>query len=121
MSSVVGIGVNVNQIQFDSSLTNATSMSIQSQQTFDIEAVVNVICQQLEHYYLQLKMGKQHELKSTYFASLYRFETWAWYKKTATASEPFLAKIVDITSNGALVLALENGQATFDLKQIQFL
>ncbi len=120
-NSVVGIGVNVNQITFDPNLPNATSLALQGEQTFDIEQIVNAICQQLEHCYLQLKTGQQSLLKTAYFASLYRFETWAWYKKTSAGSEPFLGKIVDITTNGALVLALENGQASFDLKQIQFL
>lgn len=120
-NSVVGIGVNVNQITFDPNLPNATSLALQGEQTFDIEQIVNAICQQLEHYYLQLKTGQQSLLKTAYFASLYRFETWAWYRKTSADSEPFLGKIVDITTNGALVLALENGQASFDLKQIQFL
>jgi len=116
-NTVVGIGLNVNQVNFDSSLLNATSLTNIKGKTIDIEALCNNLFSLLEKYYLMLNKGVS--LKEVYLKKLYKFNTIANYTFKCEVIE---AIIKDVAEDGKLILQETKGNSLIkaDLKEIVF-
>lgn len=115
--AVVGIGVNVNQLQFVT--PNVASISSITGSQFDLEELFRLLITQLEQGYIQLKKGKWKEIKAEYLMHLYRMDSWANYQANG---KQFSGKIVGISADGKLELELKNGElVVFGLKEISFL
>lgn len=63
-STVIGIGINVNQEEFKG--LNAGSLKMFSGKKFSLDQVRNLLCFFLEKYYLSLKSGQYENLKTLY-------------------------------------------------------
>jgi BirA family biotin operon repressor/biotin-[acetyl-CoA-carboxylase] ligase len=114
-SSVIGIGININQINFEN--LNATSFNILTDKEFQLNQIVNSLCKHIEARYLQLKTGKS--VKEEYLKYLYRFEEW---KKYSTKGVTFEGKIRNVSETGKLQVELRSGDIReFDLKEISFI
>ncbi|WP_425639987.1 biotin--[acetyl-CoA-carboxylase] ligase [Algoriphagus yeomjeoni] len=115
--AVVGIGLNINQIDFHSA--SASSIKSITGSEIALEELFRLLITQIEQGYIQLKKGKWKEIKSEYLMNLYRKEIWANY---STDGEQFSGKIVGISADGKLEMELENTEiAVFGLKEISFL
>lgn len=115
--AIVGIGVNVNQVGFES--PNAASIRSISGSQFELEELFRLLVTQLEQGYIQLKKGKWKEIKTEYLAHLYRRGDWGEY---SVDGKQFTGKIVGINAEGQLELELESGEeVVFGLKEISFL
>ena len=117
--SIIGIGLNINQLNFTESNNRAISLRLatQSLDEFDIENLLGELCSSLEKYYLQLKNGHYLKQKETYLKILYRFQETHFFRKNG---ERFLAKIIDIASSGHLMLEINGEVEHFDFKEISF-
>lgn len=71
-SSIIGIGINVNQNDFGQHLPFATSLARESHKQYDLDALIAALCQKLEQYYLALKQAQYDTLKEQYLNQLYR-------------------------------------------------
>ncbi len=60
-TSIIGIGINVNQVRFPTSL-NPTSIKLITDSNVKTAAVLDLLSTQLERFYLQLREGKLDEL-----------------------------------------------------------
>ncbi len=69
-ASVVGIGLNLNQRSFPENIPNATSLSLETGGTFDLDAVAGVLFMCLERRYMQLKTGRAAPLIDEYHRHL---------------------------------------------------
>ncbi|MEP0712300.1 biotin--[acetyl-CoA-carboxylase] ligase [Algoriphagus sp.] len=115
--AVVGIGLNINQLSFGSSL--ASSIRAITGSKFELEEIFRLLITQLEQGYIQLKKGKWKEIKAEYMMHLYQNHCWANYLSN---EEQFLGKIVGISAEGKLEMELETGDCVvFGLKEISFL
>lgn len=115
--AIVGIGLNINQLRFDS--PNATSIRSITGSQFDLEEMFRLLITQLEQGYIQLKKGKWNEIKAEYLMHLYRMVSWENYSANG---EQFSGKIVGISADGKLEMELQNGEiAIFGLKEISFI
>ena len=56
-NSIIGIGLNVNQVDFSDGL-NATSIQLHTKQEIELEAVLQLLSSKLEKYYLQIREGR---------------------------------------------------------------
>ena len=120
-TSVVGIGLNVNQIQFPAELPNPGSMALAMQCSFDPDELEQLLFECLERRYLQLKARRHAELKSDYLAVLYRLNTPAFFQKTADNSV-FEGRIRGVSEEGFLqIITADEETLHFDLKQIRLL
>ncbi len=114
--AVVGIGINVNQVQFKD--PKATSLAIATGSKFDLAELFRLLVTQIEQGYLQLKRGKRLEIRSEYLHNLYQKDVWSNYEDS---HGNFKGKIVGISPQGKLEMERENGEIQlFDLKEVVF-
>ncbi len=119
-ASVIGIGVNVNQSKFDKTLPNPGSVFLSTQQKYDIDEVIQVLCKTLEIRYLMLRRGEFEQLEQDYYKVLYRYGEMADYRRTDGTS--FRGKITGITTEGYLRIESFQGKVEqFNLKEIQYI
>jgi BirA family biotin operon repressor/biotin-[acetyl-CoA-carboxylase] ligase len=113
--SIVGIGVNVNQRQFQSSM--ATSLANRAGYEFDLQTVFDGIAESLEAEYLLLRAGRDG-LKSRYMAKLYRLgET----HRFQAGDETLDGIIRDVDHAGRLCLDTPAGPRVFSFQQVKFI
>ena len=66
--TIVGIGLNVNQCEFDPSLPNPTSMALQTGKRYDLREVLEHFVARLMYNYEQLRQGAGQRIQSRYIA-----------------------------------------------------
>ncbi len=117
--SIVGIGINVNQTQFEQ-LPQATSLAILENKLFDKDSLLLHIVQELEH-----NLEKLHQVGGDYFWDRYHEKL---FKRGIVSTfedvqgNRFVGKIVSVTKEGKLQVALDQDQqAFFDIKEIKML
>jgi BirA family biotin operon repressor/biotin-[acetyl-CoA-carboxylase] ligase len=113
-SSIVGIGLNVNQESF--SVVTATSMASKKGHAFELNDALAELLQWIEARYLQLRANI--DLKEEYVAALYGAGENRRFK---SGEEIFVGVITGIDSVGLLEVKVAGGKRYFDLKQIQLL
>ncbi|MEN9612168.1 MAG: hypothetical protein RLZZ628_2982 [Bacteroidota bacterium] len=117
--SIIGIGLNVNQIKFSENVPNATSLQLQVSRKYDLELILKQICQKLEQFYLLLKFGHFDRLDALYLQYLYQFQAAAWYQRLD--GRVFRGTIMGVTPIGRLQILTDAKELeTFDLKEIKF-
>lgn len=114
--SIVGIGLNVNQISF--SYDNAISFAQVAGTSFLLPVVVQRLLELLEVRYLQLKAQKNDELQAAYLQNLYRFQEEHDFLIDSTITR---GRILGVDNNGRLRLEVQGQMQHFDLKQIQYI
>lgn len=118
-SSIVGIGLNVNQTDFDPNLPNPASMASATGLTFDPEIVIDRLFECLEHRYLQLKTGHAASIKADYEALLYRRDEPSAFIDMAT-EQSFTGTIRGVTDAGQLRVETAQEERLFRVKEIRF-
>ena len=118
-SSIIGIGVNVNQQKFDIEKTKvATSLYEILQHDVNLIELLAEICSHIESQYLQLKAGNYISLMKTYLENLYRFNEPGLYRQNG---EVFEATITRVTEQGQLVVLTSGTEKRYSFKEIEFL
>ena len=80
-STVVGIGINVNQLDFPKNFTtSATSLAIQTGKTHSLEAIRSILFQQLDTYYFKLKAAQYASIDHEYYQHLYGYQNGSSWK-----------------------------------------
>ncbi|WP_347838853.1 biotin--[acetyl-CoA-carboxylase] ligase [uncultured Draconibacterium sp.] len=117
-SSVVGVGLNVNQEKFLSGAPNPVSLKQLLNEELDITAILKEFLLQLDEYLHVLNRGLFDEIDEEYCKNLFRNSGWHRYKKGATEFE---AKITGIGSFGQLRLEKRDGTLSeFMFKEVEF-
>ena len=70
--TIAGIGLNVNQSEFDSSLPNPTSMTLLAARKFDRDEVLERLHSNIMSLYEALRRGEKEMLQSRYRETMYR-------------------------------------------------
>lgn len=117
-NAIVGIGLNVNQDQFDPLLPNPTSMKMVSETVFDITAVKSTVCQHLQEYYHRLMEDGFEVLKEEYVELLYLKDEVSKYEIEEQVVE---GKILGITDIGKLQLEVEGEVRSFNFRELKYL
>jgi len=114
-SSIIGIGLNVNQVIFPDSF-NATSLKLLTSRSFIVEDVLKVICKYLNQFYNELIDLSFDKIDLTYHKLLVNHNRWARFRQK---NEIFTAKVNGVNDEGELILQLKNGQSKlYKLKEI---
>lgn len=113
---VAGIGMNVNQQTFDG-LPHAGSLAAMANKYLLVEEVLEVLCNNVEAQYLQLRAGKKSAIKEAYTKHLYLAgERWSYNCGHQTLE----GIIKGVSEEGKLLVETSEGIKTFGLKEIQF-
>lgn len=126
--SIVGIGVNVNQIEWLSNAPNPISMKEITGEDYDVEKLMNGWMDSMKSWELRSTV----EIKKAYLQHLYRRDGWHTYVEREVSTAPtaiaqqgvegaFLAHFIGITEQGELMLSTENNEEKiYHFKQIRF-
>jgi len=118
VNTVLGYGVNVNQIEFPSHLPNPISIYNIYGVKYDLDQVQKELLQSVEVYYSQLLQHKYVELKKEYLSYMYgRGEV----REFVAEGERFSAEILGIDTTGKLSLNRNGKIFHFELNQIQYI
>ena len=118
-ASIIGIGLNVNQIEFEN-LPRASSLKLISGKTFDLDELTMLIVKYMKAYFDLLKNEKFDVLKTEYEANLFRKNKPSTFKNAEGVM--FTGFIKSVSESGHLQVLLEdNILKAFDLKEITLL
>lgn len=117
--SVVGIGLNINQVQFENQ-PQATSLKLLTGQQHQRMEIMQTLTHNLEKNYLQLKAGQFNAIRQAYLQPLYLKNQWHTYY-TRPANTPLKAQIITVNQQGQLQLQSHRGHVhTFNQQEIQY-
>ncbi len=114
-TSVIGIGLNVNQTAFSDK--KAISMANYSGKSQSLEKVLNFLLEKIEQYYLMLRENRKEELFTLYNNHLYRLNENHVYK---TDSGSFEGIITGVDENGRLLIKTAEEVRIFNFKEVAF-
>lgn len=119
-STVVGIGLNVNQQKFCSSAPNPVSLvQISGNTPIDRRVLLDSITQQIGKLYESYRCGEDTEIAFRYASRLYHG---AGYYDYEAGGQRFSAKISRVEESGHLVLLTSDGiERKFAFKEVSFL
>jgi len=118
LSSVIGIGLNINQKDFSKKLPNPTSLSLESGETHLISEVLEVLYKKLNQYYLQLRTKNFALINTAYIERLYKFGQVADFQDQQGIH--FSGAIKGTSPSGKLKIKTKNGMRLFSLKEVRF-
>ena len=117
-TSIIGIGLNVNQTSFDENLPNPISMKMITGNDFDLAELLSAISYQLSANSQQPTANSQQPTANSYIKHLYRYKQWASYEHEGSVKEMM---IIGYDQFGRLILKEKNDhEVVCDLKEISF-
>lgn len=117
--TIVGIGLNVNQREFDPSLPNPTSMALQTGKKYDLREVLEHFVARLMYNYEHLRQGAKQRIQERYVASMYRRGIQHVY--ALPDGTRFRGTIVGVRPSGELIIDHEDGtRAEYLFKEVEF-
>ena len=99
--AVVGVGLNINQVDFEESLQKAISLRQITGKNFEAIELARELCFFLEQRYETLKAGNQKQILQDYGQAMYKLNKYVTFKKDGLVFE---ALVKGITSLGLLVV-----------------
>jgi BirA family transcriptional regulator, biotin operon repressor / biotin---[acetyl-CoA-carboxylase] ligase len=116
-TAILGIGLNVNQEDFDKTLPNPVSMASIAGKHFDRMEVTQSLAQHVWMHYQMLRDGLTGEINGRYLCRLLNFNKPATYR---AGGSKFAGIIRDVDAFGYLIVETEGKLRKFDLKEISF-
>ena len=119
--SIIGIGININQREFDPYAPNPTSLSLITGRDHDVEQVMRLVCERMEQLLARVENEGTQALHSDYLSVLYRFDGQA-HTFLQPGGTMFAATIVDVAPDGMLALrhAADGTIHHYAFKQVAF-
>jgi len=118
-SSVVGIGLNVNQTVFYSDAPNPVSLQLLTNQHYSCEIILSEILSGINWYYNLLREGKEEAIDQEFISVLYRLNEKHYYK---AEDDIFEGEIIGVNEIGQLLIRKNDGEVLeFHFKEVEFL
>ena len=117
--TIIGIGLNVNQLQFFSDAPNPTSLAIAKGVEVDKEWLLMQLLNRINHYNEALNSRQNELINKAYFSYLYRKDGFHAYNDE---SGDFEAEIMDVLDYGYLILRDKTGKnREYAFKEVRFI
>ena len=118
-SSIIGIGLNVNQQEFQSDLQHRVISVCQIlHKDVNLIKLLAVICSHIESQYLKLKGNTNLSLTNEYLKRLYKFGQQAAYRHNG---QVFEGTITGITELGMLLIESGGKEQAYNFKEVEFI
>jgi BirA family biotin operon repressor/biotin-[acetyl-CoA-carboxylase] ligase len=118
-SSVIGIGLNVNQVDFCSPAPNPVSLKILTNQHFNCELLLTEVLTGINSYYSLLRNGGGQEIDKEFLSALYLMNKSHLFSSN---EEVFEGVITGVNEVGQLQIRKVDGKiAEFHFKEVEFL
>jgi BirA family transcriptional regulator, biotin operon repressor / biotin---[acetyl-CoA-carboxylase] ligase len=114
--SIVGIGLNINQLHFG--IDTATSLAAVIGTQLDVKRLVARLMEMLEKRYLELRSGKLDKLKFEYLQGLYRYQEMHAFRVGETQVR---GQITGIDEDGRLAVEIDRELRYFAFKEIAYI
>lgn len=119
IESVVGIGLNINQINFEG-LPSATSMALELSKQINLEQLMIQIVDEIKINYQKIIDKMYDHLWQLYHKNLFKINLIMTFERAN--NESFAAVVKGVTKIGQLELLLDCGEVQFfDVKEIRML
>lgn len=116
--SVCGIGINLNQESFDSSLPNPVSLKQITGEYYKQSIMLGEVRELLFSYYEQLRRGEIQIIAENYRDSLFRKTGYHLFNDN---TNDFIARIKNVAPDGTLILETESGdERRFAFKEVRY-
>lgn len=116
-SSVVGIGLNVNQETFSTELPNPISFFQIANREFKLESLIELLASFIEKYYLQLRQLQFNFLDKAYTVALFRYQQTFNFKKGESI---FRGEINGVAKDGKLIIHSGGKEMRLGFKEVEF-
>jgi len=117
-SSIIGIGLNINQEKFISDAPNPVSMKQITGKTYNLDELLNSILRAAEEKYEQFLSGNIEKIRIEYRNALYRKSGYYTYEDS---NGIFFARIKEIEDDGALILETQDKEERcYRFKELRF-
>lgn len=117
--SVIGIGVNINQVSFDN-LSRATSLALLENKEFDLDALLNQYLIHLKQNIALISNKKTALVWKTYMAKLFKKEVPTTFEDLK--QQKFMGIIKGVSASGQLQVLVENETIkNYAVKEIKML
>ncbi len=118
--SIVGVGLNVNQMKFPKEIPNASSLKLLSKKDLDLDKLLLEIKESIKKSIFNLKEEQDDNFQNEYLDNLYLYK-----KKTSFLNEKnkeFVGKIIGVTKEGRLQIELNSKELVdFGNKEVGFI
>lgn len=116
-TTIVGVGLNVNQRIFRSHAPNPTSLRLIVGELIDLEPLLKTICRAFEMRYAQVR-NEPKKLSEAYLNRLFRLGTFCDYRE---GDRIFSAKIIGVADSGELIVQTPDLRtAEYAFKEIEY-
>lgn len=115
--SIIGIGLNINQIEFNNEIATSLRKITQNPLKYDLSELLKKLLESIENKYLKIRNNDYALLKARYLENLYRFNAYHYFKKNG---QQFLGKIIGIDETGKLGIETDGQVIYFDFKEVEF-
>lgn len=117
LSSIIGIGLNVNQVDFPDFLQNVSSLKLIKKVDFSLDDLLENLVKQIKKRLTLLSEKQYHQLEKEYLFLLYKKNIPSMFKNVEGVL--FMGKIIGISSAGNLQVELEDERIKeFGIKEI---
>jgi BirA family biotin operon repressor/biotin-[acetyl-CoA-carboxylase] ligase len=118
--AVIGVGINVNQVEFDSSLKQIKSLKSVLGKEIDREKLLADVLFSIKREIENCNEVNFHSIKKRYLEILYKKEIPTMFKDSG--NDIFIGKIINVSDSGKLQIELEDTSVReFGIKEIQIL
>ena len=118
-TSIVGIGININQEKFPNDIPNPVSLNQMIEKKLVLKDELKKLAGFLEKRYQMLAQGKVDKIQKDYHGKLFRLNEMSWYQNS---DEQFKAKIIGVSDYGQLILENQSGKTLeYNFKEVEFI
>jgi BirA family biotin operon repressor/biotin-[acetyl-CoA-carboxylase] ligase len=117
-SSIIGIGININQTEFKSSVPNPTSVSLELGKTVDIKDSLKILVKCLDKWINLLYSGQYTKIRARYRKYLFLRN-----KKTSFTDKKgkFRGRVIGVEESGIIVIKTDRKEIRkYNFKEVRF-
>ncbi|WP_372775690.1 biotin--[acetyl-CoA-carboxylase] ligase [Mangrovibacterium sp.] len=117
--SIIGIGLNINQVKFRSDAPNPVSLSQLTGEQYDLLELIKALLKQIDYYYRRLVDGEAEEINRQFVSKLYQLNEWHWYNDK---NHTYKGQIIGVNEIGQLKVEEEGGILNeYHFKEVTYL